>query len=236
MQPTAPDRLQEEIYNSRAREYDELVRREDCDGNLLPAIERHVRMRGAAIAEVGAGTGRITRLMAKAGARVFAFDRAPAMLEVAREHLDGAEVSFALADARSLPLPDASCSAFIAGWVFGHLRLWMPKDWQNEIDRALSEAERVTSAGAPTIVIETMGTGMDEARAPSGALAEYYAYLENEWGFERSVVRTDYLFPNVDDAAKYLGAFFGESMAERVRERNWSRVPEHTGVWTRRAA
>ena len=42
-----PDELQSDVYRDRARAYDELVRAEDCDGNLLPAIERCARLDGA---------------------------------------------------------------------------------------------------------------------------------------------------------------------------------------------
>jgi hypothetical protein len=66
---------------------------------------------------------------------------------------------------------------------------------------------------------------------PSRELAEYYAWLEEEQGFTRDAIRTDYLFASVDEAAAVTGFFFGAGFAERVRAEGWTRVPECTGIW-----
>lgn len=224
----SPDREQAAIYETRAREYHRLVMAEDCDGNLLPALAARVPLAGRRVIEVGAGTGRVTALLARAGADVHAFDRAPAMIEVAREHVPG--VRFDVADARALPVDDGSADALVAGWVYGHLRLWMPDGWRAEIGAALDEAARVVAPGGAIVVIETLGTGAARPAPPSEALAEYYAFLEGR-GFVRSEVATDYAFASVEEAARVLGAFFGEAMAARIEAAGWRRVPEWTGIW-----
>src|SRR5262249_51397388 len=45
----------EEIYRFHAREYDELVSAEDCEGNLLPALEAVAPLCGVEALEVGVG-------------------------------------------------------------------------------------------------------------------------------------------------------------------------------------
>ena len=102
---SAANQQQAAIYETRARDYHRLVSAEDCDRNVLPAITSRVALAGKRVIEVGAGTGRVTRMLVEAGANVRAFDRAAPMLEVAREQLPS--VSFEVADARSLPVPDA---------------------------------------------------------------------------------------------------------------------------------
>ncbi len=77
----------ESIYRERAADYDRLVSAEDCDGNLLPAIERVTPLAGANVVEVGVGTGRVTRLLVSKGALVIGFDRSEAMLAIARRRL-----------------------------------------------------------------------------------------------------------------------------------------------------
>lgn len=72
------------------------------------------------IADVGAGTGKLTRVLAKApGAEIVAIDPDPAMLEALRAALPGVP-TFA-GTAESLPLPDAGVDAVVLGqawhWV-----------------------------------------------------------------------------------------------------------------------
>jgi hypothetical protein len=92
---------------------------------------------------------------------------------------------------------------------------------------------RALRPGGALIVIETLGTGLEEARPPSPELAEYYAWLEGERGFSRRAIRTDYKFADASKAASAMGFFFGDAFAEEIRRKGWARVPEYTGVWWR---
>lgn len=222
-----------EIYAKHAEAYDELVAAEDCDGNLLPALERLMPVAGRRVVEVGAGTGRVTRLLAQAGATVMATERSPAMLAVGQQRLGGQpNVSWHLASAEALPVEAGWADAGVAGWVFGHFREWMPSGWEAELTRALAELTRVVRRGGALVIIETLGTGSSEPAPPTPGLAEYYGWLEGR-GFARSWVRTDYQFDSVDEAARVTGFFFGAAFGERVRQEGWSRIPECTGLWSR---
>jgi len=224
-----------EIYRQHAAQYDELVCAEDAEHNLLPALLESVPLRGQLVVEVGAGTGRVTKLLLDAGARVRATEREAAMLAVAREKLRGrGQLELSLAAAQQLPFPDASAHVGVAAWVFGHFRYWVPGSWREEIAAGLDELTRVVEPGGVLVVIETLGTGVTEPAPPAPELAEYYAWLENERGFQRRAIRTDYRFDSVAEAARILGFFFGEPMAERVRAAGSERVPECTGVWSLR--
>lgn len=223
---------QARVYREQALAYDELVSAEDTDGRLVEALTAHVPL-GSHLADVGGGTGRITRVCAGRLARATVIDREPAMLAVAERRLRDAApaltVELVAADARALPLADASVDVAIAGWVFGHFRHWMPEGWQAEVDAALAEMRRVTRAGGAVVVIETLGTGHETPRTHE-ALDAYFAHLEAR-GFARSWIRTDYQFPDAEAAARVLGAFFGADFAARVRRENWARVPECTGLF-----
>src|SRR5688572_27776018 len=77
----------QQIYRQHAVEYDRLVNAEDCDHQLAPAIEKVVALNNVAVMEVGAGTGRVSRLLTGHHVRLVAVDQAAAMLNVARNHL-----------------------------------------------------------------------------------------------------------------------------------------------------
>src|SRR5690349_18456670 len=177
---------QQQIYAEHAAEYDALVSAEDCEGHLLPALEAIAPVAAARVLEVGAGTGRITRLLVGRGAHVTAVDSAPAMLAIARRHLEalGAPSLWELhcADAAALPVASGWADVAVAGWVFGHLRYWMPDDWQASITTALGEMRRALKPGGALIVIETLGTGREDPRPPSPQLAEYFEWLEATHG------------------------------------------------------
>ena len=224
-----------DIYANHAAAYDRLVGAEDCDGALLPALRAVAPVEGRDVLEVGAGTGRITRLLAAAGARVVGFDRSPAMIEVARRHLEtmGADTCrLGVADARHLPVPSGWADLAVAGWVFGHFRSWFPETWRDEVGQALGEMARALRPGGTLVVVETLGTGSEVPRPPTERLAEYFRWLEEERGFRRAEIRTDYRFAQVEEAAEVTGFFFGEEFAARVRREQWTRVPECTGVWS----
>ena len=97
----------------------------------------------------------------------------------------------------------------------------------------IDEMARALMPGGQLVVIETLGTGSEVPSAPNPGLAELYGWLEEERGMRRTVIRTDYQFPDVATAAEVTGFFFGEAFAERVRREGWARVPECTGIWSR---
>ena len=227
---------QRQIYEERARDYHRLVSREDCDGNLLPAIEAIRPLKGASVVEVGAGTGRLTALMARAGARVQAVEPAADMRYEGQAQLKALGLppgSWSLSDGTGADLPqeDESADLVIAGWVFGHLRTWHPETWRREIASCLDEMSRVLGHGGALVIIETLGTCVDAPAPPNDDLAEYYAWLEEERGMKREVISTDYAFADVGEAAELIGFFFGEARAAQVRSRGQARVPEFTGLW-----
>jgi SAM-dependent methyltransferase len=230
-----PDHRQ--IYRLEPERYDELVRCEDRDGNLLPCLRRLVPLEGADVVELGAGTGRVTRQLAPLVGSLRAFDAEPAMLEVARRalsRLGAGRWELAVADNARLPLPDACADLALAGWTFGHQALWDETGWRSAVEAALGELLRVLRPGGTAVVIETLGTCREVPFTPPPELARYYALLEGERGFARTWIRTDFEFASPAEGERLVRFFFGEELAREVAARGDRVVPECTGVWWRR--
>lgn len=226
-------RAQERVYLEEAEGYDALVSAEDADGNLVRALGELVDVGGKDVVDVGAGTGRVTRVWLERARSVRLVERAAPMLALAEKRLTAMGrkgLSFHVADARALPLADASVDVAVAGWVFGHFRHWMPDGWQAEVDTALGEMRRVLRPGGALVILETLGTGHTTPRTHE-ALDAYFDWIERRHGLARRWVRSDYAFDDVETAARVLGPFFGDAFAARVRAEGWARVPECTGVW-----
>jgi ubiquinone/menaquinone biosynthesis C-methylase UbiE len=135
---------------------------------------------------------------------------------------------------RWLPFAGKGWDVVIAGWAIGHLRSWFAEDWQNQMSRIFAEMHRVAASGGALIVLETMTTGSTQPAPPTEGLAEYYHWMESEWGFARQVIQTDYQFADLQQAVDYTEFFFGAELAQMIRQNNWVRLPEWTGVWGKR--
>jgi len=221
----------------RVVDYDRLVGAEDFERRLLPALASLVDLDDAAVLEVGVGTGRVTELLLGAGARVIGCEPAEAMCAAARRRLAryGADrLALFVEGVHDLSLPSGQFDLAVAGWVLGHFIDWHGPRWRDEIDRALVIMDKALAPNGVLAIIETLGTGQSEPTPPTSGLAEFYTWLERERGFHRTVVRTDYLFADVDSAASIMRAFFGPDMAAHVRALGRARVPECTGIWSRR--
>lgn len=224
------------IYTHRADDYQRLVAREDHGGALLPAIRALHPLAGAELVELGAGTGRLTRLLAPCVAHIRAYDASAAMLDVAaaeNARQDLRNVALAVAEHHALPAPDACADLAIEGWAFGHLM--DQEDWQGALAAALGELDRVTRPGGSQLLIETLGTGRTRPAAPSPALATLFEALEAQ-GFTRTWCRTDYRFASRDEAEALVGFFFGSEMCQQLGAEPRPTLPECTGLWCRTAA
>jgi ubiquinone/menaquinone biosynthesis C-methylase UbiE len=221
-----------EVYRRHAEAYARLVAREDYQGNILRALEEIAPLAGLDAVELGAGTGRLTGLLARRVRSIVACDASPHMLSAAAHRLAQSGLRnwrLAVADHRSLPLPDACADLAISGWSIAYLKVWGGRGWRAEVGKALREMQRTLRPGGRTVILETLGTGHEQPVRPK-KLAAYYRFLE-EQGFAWRWMRTDYRFANLAEAQELAGFFFGEAMQRQVTEKEWVILPECTGIW-----
>lgn len=224
-----------EIYNSQAERYQELISREDIDANLLPAIENITPVERKRLLDLGTGTGRIPQLVENLTNQTIGMDLHWDMLRVnaSQRKIKGHPRDLLQGDYRFFPFHDKYFDIVTAGWSISALLGQYNKDWKSQVDLVIQEAHRTVKHGGSIIIIETMSTASETPRPPAEELAEYYLWLEAEWGFASQVIQTDYQFDNLEQAVEAIEFFFGEEMAIIVREQKWVRVPEWTGIWSK---
>jgi len=226
----------QDVYARQATDYDALVSREDYQGNILRALNQIRPLAGVDMVELGAGTGRLTRLVAPLVKRIHAFDLSPHMLSVAAQTLPKMGVSnwsLAAADNRWVAARSGIADVSMAGWSFGHAQGWYPDSWREEAGRMVAELQRVLRPGGTAILLETMTTGSETPSPPHEGLAAYYQWLEREQGFSTVNIRTDYRFDSLAEAERLARFFFGDALADRIVRENWIILPECTGIWWR---
>jgi ubiquinone/menaquinone biosynthesis C-methylase UbiE len=222
-----------EVYRSQAEAYAHFVAHEDYTGHLLPALNRIRPLDALDVLELGAGTGRLTRLVMPLARSILALDVSAAMLEIARTSLRlSGEHNWhiAAADHRWLPVRDHAADVVLAGWTIGQHVAWNPGTWQADVECILSEIRRALRPGGTIMILETLGTG-HAAPQPHPRLADYCAHLERI-GFASTWIRTDYNFESGAQAQDLMGFFFGQDEAKQMVSQYGTVIPECTGLWS----
>ena len=141
---------EKEVYDSHADQYELLVYREDYQKNLPKFISEIRDFHDIDIVELGAGTGRLTRFLARDARQVYASDLSHHMLSQGAHLLTPQEAEhcvLSVADMRRVPFPDNCADMVVAGWSFCYLAVWGGDEWQSAIDAGLQEARRVLRPG-----------------------------------------------------------------------------------------
>ena len=220
------------IYQSEAARYQALVGREDYEGHLQPAILAIDPLVGKSIIELGAGTGRVSCLIAPKAQTVVAADISYHMLNLGKQRLlaDGDKNwHLSLESHRALPFKTNTADVVIAGWSFCYAALDAEENWKEALENALDEVWRVLRPGGKLILIESLGTGYEKPNTPE-VLVDYLEYL-NSHGFESNWIRTDYCFINMEEAKMLTSFFFGDAPMPMWETPQGVIVPECTGLW-----
>jgi ubiquinone/menaquinone biosynthesis C-methylase UbiE len=226
---------QRKIYQSDGDRYEALISREDYQRNIPRAIDEIINVDGLDVLDLGAGTGRLTLLLAPQAKSIRAFDISAEMLRVCRERLIASGLSnwqLDVADHRQLPVEDHSVDLVVSGWSVSYLAVWNQENGTIELDKWLTEMKRILRKDGLIILFESLGTG-NESPIRLEHVESTYQWLDDN-GFENKWIRTDYQFESVEEAAELAGSFFGEEMTDQVLEKKITILPECTGVWWRR--
>ncbi len=220
------------IYDNDPQTYDLLIAREDYEGNLLRTMQSIYNFSDKKIADLGAGTGRLSILLAPFIRSSLMTDDAKAMLKLAEQKLRSIHFynfTTTVCDIGKVPAADRSLDVVLAGWaLIGKALRGNP--WQNEVKDVLQEMQRVTQSGGICIIIESLGTGQENPQPPNDRFAEYFKLLEEE-GFQKTCIRTDYKFVSLEEKERLLTFFFDQEMLDIGAKDNSLVYPECTGIW-----
>ena len=225
---------QRKIYQSEGDRYEALISREDHQGNIPHAIDEIINVNGLDVLDLGAGTGRLTLLLAPRVKSIRAFDVSAAMLRVCRERLVASGLSnwqVDVADHRQLPVRDHSADLVVSGWSISYLAVWNQKNGSAELDKWLMEMKRVLRQNGMIILLESLGTGNEEPIRLEHVESTYQWLDAN--GFENKWIRTDYKFESLEEAIDLSRFFFGDELGDKVEQNQWVILPECTGLWWR---
>ena len=223
---------QRRIYQTDGDRYAALISREDYQGNIPRAIDEIIHVEGLDVLDLGAGTGRLTLMLAPRVKLIRAFDASAEMLRVCRERLKATGLSnwqVDVADHRQLPVEDHSADLVVSGWSVSYLSVWNQENGDAQLDKWLAEMRRVLRNDGTIILFESLGTG-NESPIRLEHVEPTYRWLDDN-GFQNKWIRTDYRFESVDEAEELSRFFFGDELGDKVKKNNWVILPECTGVW-----
>src|SRR5688572_25285308 len=186
---------QRKIYQSEGERYEALVSREDYQGNIPSTIDEIIHVDELDIIDLGAGTGRLTLILAPRVKSIHAFDVSAEMLRVCRERLITSGLSnwgVGVADHRNLPVEDHSVDLVVSGWSVSYLAVWNPEQSNQELDKWLLEMRRVLRKDGMIILFESLGTG-NKSPIRLEHVESTYQWLDAH-RFQNKWIRTDYQF------------------------------------------
>lgn len=223
---------QEEIYKTEGDKYEALIAREDYQGNILKSLREITPLENRTVLDLGAGTGRLTGLLAPHVSHIHAFDISKEMLRICRDKFLASGLSnwqVDIADHRQLPVENKSADLVVSGWSLSYLSVWNPETGQAELEKWLDEMKRVLRPNRHIVLFESLGTG-NESPLRLEHLKDFYPWLD-EVGFQNKWIRTDYKFASLAEAEYLSRFFFGDELGDKVKENNWVILPECSGVW-----
>jgi ubiquinone/menaquinone biosynthesis C-methylase UbiE len=126
----------DDIYEYISTSYDLLVSKEDYLNHIPKTLFEIADFNDKDVADLGAGTGRLTCMVADQAKSIVAVDCAADMLKVTANKCSQKGLTHwrtAVSDLRQLPLEDQSIDIIIAGWSICYLGSSNHKEWKENL-------------------------------------------------------------------------------------------------------
>jgi SAM-dependent methyltransferase len=131
MEHTMPDHTN--VYKHEVERYNLLISKQPSLGDVIEKIRPFA---GFDIVDMGAGTGRLTTILAPKAKSIVALDASEAMLEVTTAKLKQAGLTnwrTQGVDHKSLPLEDNNAYLIVSGWSICYLGSTNVENWRENI-------------------------------------------------------------------------------------------------------
>ena len=131
-----------------------------CPGRTWEAIGHFLLLLSPKIrvADLGAGEGLLSQLLARRAEKVYCIDRSPKMVEVGRELAEKnglVNLEYILGDIEKTPLSDAAVDLTLLSQALHHA---------DHPDRAINEAYRILSPGGRIVILDLKEHNFEKAR------------------------------------------------------------------------
>lgn len=222
------------VYKEFAVKYDEIVNAEDHSNNLGKILLEKVDWQDKVVYEAGIGTGRVTNLYIEKIKHCYGFDREDHMMEKCRVNLSNWMNKITLSNCDNLELKKVQepVDTFVEGWSFGHTIMENSQKLEKVTDDIMNNIIGLVKDNGKIVIIESAGTNSDlPFEVTNQYIKRFMRLLEDKFGFRKTVISTDYLFPDYQEAARILGFFFGDEMRNDIMANKKNRIKEFTGVW-----
>ncbi|MEW9105607.1 class I SAM-dependent methyltransferase [Paenibacillus sp. S-12] len=242
------------IYAQQAADYDRMIHYEDDELEWKYSVQQVLATKPYdRIVELGAGTGRFTRVVLTEmsnkewpNGSYIALDASTAMLEQLKSNIEcdaflgkitaptAAKLHIQEAVHHKLPLANHSVDLIVAGWTvcYGVCELNDREQQVEAIARIMNELTRVLCPGGRIAIWETLGTGVAAPAVPA-SLQVYIQALEEQYGFHRTELSTSFRFPSMEEAKYITNWFFGSTACDLLTPDIDGSVvlPSYTGLW-----
>ena len=222
-----------EVYKKYAVNYDELVSAEDYKENLNIFLNNELDWKDTIIYEAGIGTGRITKNYIEEAKHCYGFDREEHMLNQCKENLKKYlnKITLNICDNTKLNKVKDEIDVFIEGWSFGHTIHENSNNLEKRITLLVNNLLSIVNNNGKIIIIESAGTNVEAPIFTNKHHEKFYNILENEYGFKKTIITTDYKYPNYHEAGRIMGFFFGDEMEDDIINNKKEIIKEFTGIW-----
>ncbi len=153
------------------------------------------------------------------------------MLEKAKINLKDDKIKYMVLDNLEYNRELKDADIVIEGWSFGHTVKNNPEATDITVGKLVSNCRKMIKPDGRIIIIESLSTNSQAPKPPDEKFEEFFNLLDNEYGFTKHIIKTDYRFESPEQAERIMGFFFGPGMKDAVKAAGTAVIPEFTGVW-----